>query len=149
MNEDSILDLSAHSRAKELTDFQLVGVLSEKIKYPPYLIEEIENELKQRNLSALEIDNLRKRYLVPILITDGFRFGKKKLFWLWFVVLFGVAQTNWIPFLVGISIIIVSLVALKKRFTKGLIEVRKVWKRFALLYLLLFLGSVVLRLWVF
>ena len=72
MTEDTILDSNTHSKAKELTDFQLVGVLTEKVKYPPNLLEEIENEQNQRNLSALEIDDLRKEYLAPVLVKEGF-----------------------------------------------------------------------------
>jgi len=63
---NEILDDDFNRRASKLTNFQLIGILTEKVKYPKEILDLISLEIENRNISLLEQEQLRTQYLTTI-----------------------------------------------------------------------------------
>ncbi len=61
-NKDNILDSNLENRTLDLSNFQLVSLLSARVKLDKDIIEKVETELASRKIDAAEIRALEEKY---------------------------------------------------------------------------------------
>ncbi len=137
MNQDDILDYGLEDKASTLTDFQLIGIVSEKVIYPNSIIAQVKAEIKKRKISPDEISDLKTKYQCFQKL-DNQKLKFKHPFFLGFVLIMIAFQ---ISSIVSISflLILISLLAVKVKFEKGIKAEKRIWKLLQLFCLISFL----------
>lgn len=141
MEEDQILDADFRNRNLKLSNFQLIGIITEKARYPEHIISKVNREIIQRKISNEEIQTLKDRYQSFANVEQlKIRFNRFSIMFV-FLLLF----LSFLPFFfIGPSIFIFSILAIKAKFEKGIFAEQKIWKLFMLIYLCLFFLAIII-----
>lgn len=128
LEDDELLDSVTLSRASQLTNYQIVNLYLEKNKFPPEIVELVEFEIERRKIttSQIEIQKTEFEKLTPI---DAPLVERKNLGILIFAI-FQMLISGVFEFIWGLTIFMVSLVAIKKRYKEGSSKEKQFWKRF-------------------
>lgn len=145
-NQDQLLDDHNASSIGQLTDYQLIGLLLDKEKFPKEIFSSVEFELQRRKLSEDKIKTLEFKLNNPELVpVESYKEVYNKLLITGLIILACIVPFSaffWIIFIVPIS-----FRAIKNRFTKGIDSYKSTWRKFELsmslltvtLYILFFL----------
>lgn len=143
LKKDKILDMPLGRDISDLNDYQIVGLQINSGRFPKLLQEQIETEINNREINALKIQELKAKYFDFELISSGqlFSFKSPAIVILMVLVLFRAP-------LIGLSIVITSLIAIKLKFLKGRKAEARVWLFFKGIYLLLFIITIIVGLFI-
>jgi len=131
LNPDDILDYGLEDKVSTLTDFQLIGIVSEKVKYPNSIIAPVKAEIEKRKMSPDEISDLKTQYQsFQTLEYQKLEF-KSHYYILLFIIIFFINVSQFLSiFFVKFLIVVISIIALISKFEKGIEDEKKIWRLF-------------------
>lgn len=141
MNTDDILDYGLEDKVSTLTDFQLIGIVSEKVIYPNSIIAQVKAEIEKRKISPDEISNLKTKYQI-FQILDNQKSEFKYTFHLGFILILIASTQLFSAALANLVIVLCSIVAVKQKFEKGIEAEKRIWKVVKLFCLISFLITI-------
>lgn len=140
---EDILDSEFQNNVRNLSDFQLVGILAEKSRYPHRIGEKVKLEIDRRKLSTQELPLLLQDYQKNgLLPPESFELKNFVIFIVFVSVLLCILFSSIIIGLMKSMVIVISVFAVKKRKEKGIASEKRIWFVFqivliSLLWLLL------------
>jgi hypothetical protein len=135
-NQDQLLDDHNASSVNQLTDYQLIGLLLNKEKFPKEINSSVEFEIQRRKLSEDKIKTLKFKLnnseLIPV---ESYKGVYNKLLITGLILL--ACITHFSASLGVIVIVPISTRAIKNRFTKGIHSYKNTWRKFEIFMLLI------------
>jgi hypothetical protein len=140
MQRYQILDADLQSEVVELTDYQLVGVLVEKTKYPPFIYEKVKRELANRKIVGEVYADLERQYQAVELITP--RKIPKGIFVL--LILLNLSFGEEIISSFQILAMIIVVIFVNRKLEYGIVYEKKLWRNFNITLIILTFISIAL-----
>lgn len=131
------MDDNLSVKANLLTDDQLVGILSEKVKYPEKIRSAVQTELDWRQIDEGTLDYLKAQYHKPIVLKGEIHFNYGPVLLAVLVLIFRYSFLSLPGMVLGLSILFISLVAVRRKYEKGPQSAQKIWRIFGVVLLLL------------
>ncbi len=125
MKETKILDYDDSPNIEKLTDFQLIGILEEKVIYGDRIYEIAKKEVQKRNLSSELLADLKTDYNKEII---GKYSAPTTIYFLLVAVIL-VLCSQPIIMIIGGLIYFCSIQAIKLRYTFGKKRMELFWNR--------------------